>query len=352
MSYKIPPEIGAFLRWWGNGLLACLPGSLRRLFAEAPVRLILEIRGQDLCFLLEKNGECRELEQYPLQALPGDTLRQQIAALLADARQIILRLPAEQVLLKEVTLPLAAEANLRQVVGFEIDRLTPFSAGQIYYDLAVLERRQDLKRIKIRFVAVLRTLVDPLVTRLAELGVAADRVEVKGEGSGINLLPLEQRPDKSRFTRRLHWALAGLAAGLLVLAGVLPLWQQRSLVVELLPKVAAAQKQAEQILTLRSELENAIEASRFLFQKRKESILNIELLKELTAILPDATWVEQLEISGNEIRVRGQSPTASALLGLVEASKLFQNATFLSPITAGAAGKDRFYLSAQIAREP
>jgi general secretion pathway protein L len=80
--------------------------------------------------------------------------------------------------------------------------------------------------------------------------------------------------------------------------------------------------------------------------------LNIELLKELTAILPDATWVEQLEISGNEIRVRGQSPTASALLGLMEASKLFQNATFLSPITAGAAGKDRFYLSAQIAREP
>ena len=122
---------------------------------------------------------------------------------------------------------------------------------------------------------------------------------------------------------------------------------------DLLPKVAAAQKEAEQILMLRKELEDSLESSRFLFQKRQETILVIDLLNELTSLLPDGTSVEHLEIRDNEVRVRGQSSGASALIGLLEASKYFHGVTFLAPVTADrTAGQERFYIAVQIAREP
>ena len=79
----------------------------------------------------------------------------------------------------------------------------------------------------------------------------------------------------------------------------------------------------------------------------------IALLDELTAVLPDGTWVENLDIKGKEIRIQGQSTQASALIGLVEESKWFRGATFLAPVTADrATGKDRFSLAAQLSREP
>ena len=41
-------------------------------------------------------------------------------------------IPAERVLQRNLTLPVAAEDNLRQVLAFEMDRQTPFKADQIY----------------------------------------------------------------------------------------------------------------------------------------------------------------------------------------------------------------------------
>jgi general secretion pathway protein L len=351
--YNLPLDLSAWLRWWGEGLLACLPPSVYRLLVELPVRLIVEIRAQEIGFLREENGESRELESYPLDVFSEGGLRDRGSALLGNAKQIILRLPADKVLTKVISLPLAVETNLRQVVGFELDRLTPFSAEQLYYDVAVRERQIPLKRIKLRFIAVTKSLLEPSLSRLVEMGLPPDQITVAGEDAGINLLPPEQRPNKNRYGQRLRWVMIGLAGVLLSLASLLPLWQQRSLVVDLLPKVAAAQKEAEQILMLRKELEDSLESSRFLFQKRRETILVIDLVNELTSLLPDGTSVEHLEIRDNEVRVRGQSSGASALIGLLEASKYFHGVTFLAPVTADrAGGQERFYIAAQIAREP
>jgi general secretion pathway protein L len=59
--------------------------------------------------------------------------------------------------------------------------------------------------------------------------------------------------------------------------------------------------------------------------------------------------VEQLEVKDGAVQIRGQSLEASALIGLVEESKLFHSVMFLSPVTADRrTGRDRFFLSAQL----
>lgn len=350
MPYLRMLDIGAFLAWWFRGLAACLPASVRRIFSATPTAIVLEIINSNEVVLRNEAGEDSvELGRFRLEELATPGLQEKL--LKARNKTRILRLPASKVLSKTITLPLAAEANLRQIVGFEIDRLTPFSLSKVYYDVAVLERQTSARRIRVKFFVVQRDLVDELLEQMAKLGLTPDIIDVMGEAE-IDLLPLERRPGNSRKTRRFQWALATLCLLLFLIACALPLWQQRNLAIELMPKVVAAQKQAEAIQVLREELQRSIESSRFLLEKRQKTIFFIELLNELTAILPDGTWIEQLTIKDGEIQIRGQSLEASMLIGLVDASDMFQNVTFRSPVIADRrTGRDRFFLSAEIVNQ-
>ena len=79
----------------------------------------------------------------------------------------------------------------------------------------------------------------------------------------------------------------------------------------------------------------------------------MDLLRELTVTLPDDTWLERLQIKGDSVQIIGQSGKASALVGIVEASKWFNGAGFTSPVTTDPrTGKERFMLNARIGREP
>jgi len=63
--------------------------------------------------------------------------------------------------------------------------------------------------------------------------------------------------------------------------------------------------------------------------------------------LPDDTYLQQLEIKGKRMVIRGLSGQASALIGLLEQSPLFQGPRFLSPVTRQR-DKELFHLEAVI----
>jgi len=341
-------NIDTFLRWWGAGLWSCLPVSLRQRYVRVARRWVLEITADDLVLCREQEGEKPEvLDRYPLRSLKQEGISEAVLKK-TKGEPIVMRVPDAHTLSKLMSLPLAAENNLRQVVGFEIDRFTPFSAAQVYYDVRVLERQPAARRLQVQLIAVPRPVVDSLLEKLANAGLSPTGVDVAG-CPAINLLPPEKRARQSVTLQRLQWGLAALGLILVLAAVFLPLWHQRNLVLELLPKVDAAQQEAETILTLRQELEKAVESSSFLPQKRKAHPLAIELVRELTTTLPDGTWVEYLDIRDGEMQIRGKSVQASTLIGLLEKSAYFKEVTFRSPITADRrTGKDRFHISAKV----
>ena len=86
----------------------------------------------------------------PPQRIPNDALANSpvLRALIAAGRdQVRLVLTPEQALLKTITLPLATEENLREVVGFELDRHTPFTPDQAYYDVQIVRRDPQNEKI-------------------------------------------------------------------------------------------------------------------------------------------------------------------------------------------------------------
>lgn len=335
-------NVRAFLSWWWEGLLSCLPTAWRERVYPEPIRMVIQADHADIVFGERVgSGPIRELTRYPLALLDEENLDLPNS----QGREVVLELSSSQALAQTIHLPLAAERNLRQVITYELDRLTPFPAEMIHFDARVLDHQPDRRSLQVRFALVLRSVLDPLLDRLRKQGLAPQRVTLAGDGSGIDLLPPGRRA--RRRSRKGYLQNALLIAVLLTLSAalILPLWQQRQLVLELIPEVEQAQREAQQVLVLREQRDSAIAASRFLVEQRQSRPLVIDVLRELTDLLPDHTWVEQLDLRGARVEVRGESRDAGALLARVEDSELFRGASFGAPITKDQrSNRDRFFL--------
>ena len=69
----------------------------------------------------------------------------------------------------------------------------------------------------------------------------------------------------------------------------------------------------------------------------------------LSKILPDQTYVTELQLEGNKLRLTGITRDAPSLIGLIEQSGDFTRATFFAPTTRSASKTgDRFHIEAVI----
>ena len=337
-------------RWWRDGLLGWLPRNMRMKILGSGRRLVIQADAQELKFFRQQQESLEPISQLDPALLDRKTMRRLIKSERPTA--IVLQLPAERALTRRVTLPMAAAANLRQALGYDMDRLTPFSANHLYYDALIIDRQPEQRRIQVELCALPRPEVDSALKNLAALGIHPDAVEVIGGRSAFNLLPIEQRPRRGVWSGRLLRVVVLISISLALSAAVLPLWQYRALVIQLQNQGNTLQRQSGQVLTLREQLDKAVTTSQFLMQKKQRQPAMIELLRELTAIVPDHTWLERLQVRGDTLQLVGQSSSASALLSIIEASPWFNSAAFASPVTNDRrTGKERFVLGARIAPE-
>ena len=100
---------------------------------------------------------------------------------------------------------------------------------------------------------------------------------------------------------------------------------------------------------LRSEADHAVARASFLARAKAERPSATLVLAEMTRILPDDTWLTRFEFDGNEVQVRGSSMRASALIGLLEQSELFDRVEFRSPVMRSEeAATESFHIAARV----
>jgi len=94
------------------------------------------------------------------------------------------------------------------------------------------------------------------------------------------------------------------------------------------------------------------EASRFLVEKKAAGTLTVELIDEISRLLPDHTWVSRVDLSASELQLQGQSLASASLIATIETSPRFENVRFLSPVVQiSGTDRDRFHLSADVVQE-
>ncbi len=352
IRYAMPmlSRVRDFWTWWSGEIYAILPQNLRDAIAQRRQKLFLETEGEQLQLSLGSWGNQREILQISLTA-PADASER----LPRDAQQIVLLMPTSKVLTRSLTLPLAAEENLREVLGFEMDQHTPFQATNVYYDSIVTGRDADRQELRVDLVYSPRSDVDALLEAIRKYDLNVDVVTSRDRDgsnlSAVNLLPQELRRSRRVGIHRVNIALAALCTLLLAVAIVLPIAQKSQAMVLLDEQVQAAAAEARDGNQLRRDLEKMADASRFLFEKKRSELMAVQLVDEVSKVLPDHTWVTRLDISATEMQIQGQSKASASLIALIEASLLFENVSFRSPVVqVPGTDEDRFHLSADVVR--
>ena len=344
--------VGKFFSWWVGELKSALPESWRAKLQHATRRLAVTPRAEALELGVIENLKLTAIAEISL-AQDVSLQRQQIEDMrlhheLQEAPSCLL-LNADAILAREVSLPVAAESNLAQVLSFEMDRQTPFKAAAVYFDWRVLERAAG--KLRLMLYVIPRGELDQAVKRLTGTGIELAAVDVRENGGtlGLNLLPEERRHRVVNRKARLNWALGGVTVALIALVMALSLALRGHQVAELEEAIAAVRGEAMQVDRIRNQIENASEAAGFLALRRAESPLAVEILADITRILPDDTYLDRLVIGRGNVQLQGKSGNAQQLIELVNESPFLAAAAFRGSTRLDArTGLEIFEINAEI----
>jgi len=149
-------------------------------------------------------------------------------------------------------------------------------------------------------------------------------------------LPLELLPVELRVTGSgLAWVpSAALGVAVLMLAGALsafPGFENRRYLRSLNSEVARIQPAADRSLALDRQIETARSRTLLLDEIRSRSKSDMDVLNELTRILPPPTWLNLLEITRAQVTIAGETGQTAPLLQIIDSSPLFQGTEFAMP---------------------
>lgn len=344
-------SLGDLQERWHDALVSCMPTKLRPVLARRDQRLIVVPEGATAKVFQVRGGQRESAGELDPQA-PGF-----LQAVLADAkgrgRRSVLQLGGVgEVLERRVSFPAQVRDNLAQVLEYEIDRISPFQADQVYFDFKIAESPPGGGKIAVDLALCRRDLVRDWLQRLRDAGAPADQLTWAGAWPKANLLPSQERPKRGSGIFAPTKMLLYLALVLAAAALATPVWQMQQIRKERAAEVEALKARAEKVHEMRTALELARRGSVAVLQAKWEQPRMIDLLQELTERLPDDTWVQNLDFRDGVVQIRGESARATALIDLLDQAPGITEVSFRSPVVQVAgSGLGRFHISLKYNRE-
>jgi general secretion pathway protein L len=350
-----------FVRWWRGEISRMLPERLALLGGAGATPLLL-IEADEAIAIDPRDASGGAEKRATLAGLDEPRRRAAVRSLLEGIGETRNRARAalrhDEALVRRATLPAATEENLAQVLAFEMDRLSPFNAAEVYFDQRVVSRDPATGQIVVELAIARREAVDARVRELRALGVSVQGVALRDDATRsaqpFDLLPSEQRGARETPNERL--ARNGLIALVLIMfvaTLVYPVWRKREAVTDLLPVVEKARQEAQATDAVVRELERQAADYNFLLARKHAWYPTAAYIEELSRIMPDHTWLQQLDIrtvgKTREIVITGETVSSSKLIELLEQSKMFQNTSPKGPTTRGSVpGSERFMIGGEL----
>ena len=132
----------------------------------------------------------------------------------------------------------------------------------------------------------------------------------------------------------------GLWAGSALIHQRVVLYQVNRQIAALAPEAKQVERQLDESRSLAKQMGN--------LRKVGQSPDKLRILKDLTTLIPDNTWLFNLHLSKQTLDISGMSRSASDLIPLLEKSGWLQKTEFASPIVTDANKLEHFKIKAEI----
>jgi len=220
-----------FYDWWVTGLSYLISDALQRLINPPIDYITIEFNEENVTFKRYRDDSTGKLEERYFLTTQDEIQKTATLNWLNEQRlkgaETILLIPANKVLQKPITLPLATENNLRQVLGFEMDRRTPFTVDQVYFDYLIDKKNVGKNQLQVQLFATPKDTADALLKTLNSWDIEPNAISIKDNIKNLNLLPIEQQSSNGdRQGNKLTLALAAVTFCLLMAVLYLPLLKQ------------------------------------------------------------------------------------------------------------------------------
>ncbi len=341
---------GGFFEWWGAQLLSLVPAGLRG-SAAGPDALIADATTPGMLALLRRRRGAEQLLARVASDDPAATAKLQ-AALAGRPRgePVLLRLPQDRALERSVSLPIAAERDLERVLGYEMERLTPFTTDEVFWGYAVQERDRARARLTLRLTVVPRAAVADLIDMLASLGGRPAVLETPS-ASGRRLIKLTHEGPRAAGGLLGERNLVIAAAVLLVLVLVTPFIRQSLILAEVQDRRAAMAPRLRQAETLRARITGAGAGGDAVAAETRRLGDTLAALAAITEILPDDSYLTEFTMRERHITISGLGASAPRLISLLSADPRIRNPAFTAPVTRSETNHlDVFSIRAELAQ--
>ena len=357
LNSTIDLDFKQFLRWWKHELDFLVPEKIKRLVTDKQGYLIVSPNGNQLALTYSCNGQSEPLatlDRNESAAAQFKILREKDERL--TKARVILRLTSRYAIQKELNLPAAAKENLSQVVAYELDRYTPFKPEQVYFAVKRLDGANEPGQIRVMLILTTKAILDGLFDDIKAMGLSPQLADYDGSAIDLdqfddsyNLLPESLRQKTAKLPRIINSALITLTCLLLVAVIAMPVWFENQTVNALQLKAETLEKDATKVKALQKDIDATIDETRQLLAEKSAAPAVIVMLNTLSTLIKDDTWLSYAQYSDGHLQIQGESPTASTLIAVLEASELFANVRFASPVTQDAVSKlERFQITVDV----
>jgi general secretion pathway protein L len=278
---------------------------------------------------------------------------EQLATMLRGSRaELVLRSP--RFMFRPLELPGRASEFLDGIVRAQIDRLTPWSAADAVFGWSK-PVPAGADRIQVTVAATARAQVTPYLQALAGLGARSVSISTLAEDSSGGLVPIKVMDENARPVIDVNRVRRALIA-VLLLSGLVAAGAVTAATV-IAGNLGAQQDELTRRIAERRALiragglggEAAISTHGKLQKRKHETPSTVIVLEVLSQILPDHTYVTELRIEGDKLRLIGLTQDAPSLIRLIEQSPHFTRATFFAPTTRQPSDSgERFHIEARI----
>ena len=364
-------DIAVKMSRWGRLLWNFLTFSLAddRIAPRRCLSVVMETGGVSVVYRSRflSRMKIRGTRHYPFEEgkypTPGN-LASVVALATGDLKaagaQVTLVIPEAWAILKTAEFPLGVKKNLSNVISYELDRLTPLSSESALYDFLILG--EDENRIRVMIAAMKTETLQPYVEALGEKGIAVSRVELaipddlgrdpggmeSIDTGGMNLLDRGvHKTEKTPVALTLVLLTVLIASGLFWLVSPLQIEEKR---VEAIDRAISVRRdEVKKIEALKKDLEKVGKERAAINDFRAFRLPMLDLLMELTRILPDKAWLSRVRCTETTVEIDGYAASATDILPKLETSRYFKKVEFASPTIRDARlNADHFIIKMEI----